>query len=200
MKQESRFAAFFHQYLSYIIPVMLFCGLGAVLWPIDQTPGIASLSTECRYNLKKVMNGIIVYSSDSDDTVPPYYSFDSTENHAAFVNAIMPYLKNRGAFLCPQEQLNIKNGEVVKRPEGLMGEMDYVHSNSLKSVIPKFVFGNRTLKLDAIKDQARTAYLRDPIRGEMSNPFHSPHGDGFAVVFLDGHVSGRFPLNFGEEY
>lgn len=183
-----------------IIPGLFIFGLGFILWPVEHRHRIAPPSAICRSNLKMLITGMLIYSSDSDDTVPPFFSFDSTEKQAAFVGAVMPYLKNRELFLCPQEQLNIKNGEVVKRPEGLPGEMDYVHSNSLKNVIPKFALGNRTFKLDAVKNQETTAYLRDPIRGEISNPFRSPHGDGFAVAFLDGHVNGRFPLNFREEY
>jgi hypothetical protein len=81
--------------------------------------------------------------------------------------------------------------------------MSYVHSLSLKGVIPNFASGNRVLKDDSSFNPAKAAYLRDPIRGygqgkgSKGDCYLSPHGASFIVTFCDSHAKTLTPI--GEE-
>jgi hypothetical protein len=193
MKSESRTAEFFHRYLSYIIPVVLLCGLGAALWPVnsDRPP---SHGASCLSNLKQLGTATAIYASDNDDAIPISYSFDGNESQTKYMEAIFPYTKNKDMFLCPQEQRNIKEKGATPTEEGIPGKMDYVHCLSLRGVIPNFSENKRYLNLSKLPDQSKVPYLRDPIRGygtakdNKDIGFLSPHGGGLVTVYLDMHA------------
>ena len=115
--------------------------------------------------------------------------------------ATMPYSKVKEIFLCPQEQISTKRKTVETTvQEGIAGKMDYVHCLSLRGVIPDFSSGKRLLKLTAVKNPESVPYMRDPIRGHgeakgvNGKAILSPHGSGFVVSFIDGHVKFRDPI------
>ncbi|MEI7987200.1 MAG: hypothetical protein WCI55_16375 [Armatimonadota bacterium] len=194
MKQESRTSEFFHRYLSYIIPIVLLCGLGALLIPVYPGGGSGSPGSSCISNLKQLGLATAMYASDNNDAIPINYSFDGVESQTKYMEAIFPYTKNKQILLCPQEQRNIIEMGTTPTEEGIPGTMDYVHCLSLRGVIPNFSENKRFLNLSKLSDQSKVPYLRDPIRGygtakdNQDNGFLSPHGGGFVTVYLDMHA------------
>ncbi len=163
-----------------------------VLWPFLQARYTGSPGTICLSNLKQVMTSISIYEADSDDCLPPYFSFDGTDKTKAFMAANHPYIKNDEMYNCPLEKENIQ----AQRPsapsnEGLPGKMDYAHCLSLMGEIPEFSAGKRVFKEAEVLDPSKTPYLRDVIRGydaKETQRFLSSHGPSFAEGFIDSHV------------
>lgn len=156
----------------------------------------------CMPNIKQISLSVLIYASDNNDTFPPYFTFDGPEKTQKFIDATMIYMKNGQMYLCNLDIDSKKTGI-----EGLPGKMSYVHSLFLKGVIPDFNKGSRALlpALISSADQAKTPYLRDPIRGFGTSPgkdgmpsvtgFLSPHGGGFTIGFLDTHAKFKRPID-----
>ena len=81
--------------------------------------------------------------------------------------------------------------------------MSYVNSLSLKGHIPDFSSGKRVFNTE--KDAVNiggTVVMRDPIRASMEkrdNGLHSPHEDGFRILYLDTHAQVVKRLDFNHE-
>lgn len=181
---------------------LVFVGVvAAVLYPVFATARLTGHRPLCISHLKQLGTTTIIYSSDSDDLLPPYYSFDSAAEHMKFYDATMPYCKNSDTYLCPDEELNKPKNDYVRSIEGIAGKFSYVHCLTLKGVIPKFSQRKRILSLVDIKYPEKVAYMRDPMRGfgsikESNNPgFLSQHGSAFNVMFLDSHVKATVPMD-----
>ena len=175
--------------------------LAAILLPV-YTGRPYSTRSNCLSNVKQLWTAVMIYSSDNNDVCPPYFTFDGPVKTQQFIDATLPYLKNAQMYLCLSDNDSKKSDS-----EGLPGKMSYIHSLFLKGVIPDFNKGSRVLvpALISSADQAKTPYLRDPIRGfgtslgKFGSPdvtgFLSPHGGGFNVGFIDGHAKFKRPID-----
>jgi prepilin-type processing-associated H-X9-DG protein len=152
--------------------------LCAVVWPVQAGHG-HSPTTECLSQIKQLMTGTLIYSSDNDDRFPPYYTFNGKENE--FKGATLPYIKNPDIYRCPR---------LKDDPESVHKVMLYSHSLSLKERIVDYDKGKRMLEI-SYKDgnAAKIPYLRDIfVNPQDTHDFRSPHGEGFSVTYLDGHA------------
>ena len=176
--------------------------LAGVLYPV-YTDGDNGRKRMCLSRLKQLSLASINYSADSDDTYPPYFTFDGHDSAQRFVDVTESYSKTKDAFMCPQDTDSIQENQ-----EGLLDKMTYVHSLALRGTIPDFPTGKRAFKQSDVKAPEAIAYVRDPIRGYglpkavNSQPpqdgkphFFSPHGERFTVGYLDGHVRARTPID-----
>lgn len=176
-----------------LLVVCIFAILAAILFPVYTGNG-HSPKTSCISNLKQLSLAVMIYTGDHDDSWPIDYSFDGPEKQTKFVDATLPYLKNKEIYLCPQEQRDIKDKGLTNGLEGISGTMDYVHCLSLRGLIPEFSTGKRVLVEKDVAEPAKTPYLRDPIRGYGTAKdnnvvgFLSPHGGGFVTAYFDSHV------------
>ena len=179
------------------IGVVLSIVLLIVLFPVYTDGRSMSPKSRCISNSKQVILSMIMYASDCDDLAPPDFTFDSAKNGERLMADLMPYCKQPEIFLCPQE-IKKKGGTINQ--EGIAGKIDYVHCLSLRGVIPDFSTGKRLLKLTSVKNPEVVPYMRDPIRGYGTSKgvsgkaILSPHGSGFVVSFIDGHVKFRDPI------
>lgn len=184
--------------LEYSIILLIAFILVAILLPGSHNHGPSCIS-----NVKQVTLGTIMYGSDNDDNMPPYFTFDGQEKAQNLLTALKPYVKSPNLFLCPKED---KKG--IPNQEGIPGKMSYVNCLSFRGYIPKFSTGNRLMNFALIEKPAETGLFRDPIRGfGMPNPdainkpedgkahFLSPHGTLFVIGYIDGHTKGRNPID-----
>jgi prepilin-type processing-associated H-X9-DG protein len=165
----------------------------AILFPIFATP-THGYRPSCLTHMKQTLLGAIMYQSDADDKLPPYFTFDGSEATKKYMTATMPYLKNEQIFLCPQDK-----GYPTKSEASPYEKMSYVHPLALKGNIPNFGKGNRTvIATEIIQSLETTTYLRDPVRfdpKEDNKQLRSPHGEKFNVGYLDGHAKAREHLS-----
>lgn len=186
-----------------IFGILVFVAVvAAVLYPVFATPKLTGHRSPCISHLKQLGTVTAIYAADSDDLLPPFYSFDSAAAHMKFYDATMPYCKNPYTYLCPDEEDNRPKDDYVRSIEGIAGKFSYVHCLTLKGVIPKFSQGKRILNSEGSgHDPEKIAYMRDPMRGFGSikgsnNPgFQSQHGSAFNVIFLDSHAKATIPMD-----
>jgi prepilin-type processing-associated H-X9-DG protein len=153
----------------------------AVLWPVT-THDHGSSHSACLSRIKQLTTGTIIYSSDNNDLVPPFYTFDNQEQ--SFINATRDYVKSQDAYWCP---------EVKVDPRADMKAMQYAHSASLQKEISDYKTGGRTLRISPVNaNAAKVFYLRDIIISsdddQGATKYQSPHGTRFSVCYLDGHA------------
>lgn len=169
----------------------------AILFPVFASPRMPHRNF-CLSHLKQSLLGAIMYQSDVDDKLPPYFTFDGKEATKKYMAATMPYLKNEDIYLCPQDKGYPTNIEASPYEK-----MSYVHPLALKGIIPNFGKGNRTvIATEVIQSLETTTYLRDPVRfdpKEDNKQLRSPHGEKFNVGYLDGHAKAREHLNINTD-
>ena len=179
---------------------LLVLGLCAtVLYPVFATAPTTGHPVRCISKLKQLATAVVIYQSDADDRLPPYFTFDGDIATKGFIASTLPYIKDKSRYLCPQDK-----GDTAKYQEGLPGKMSFVHCHSTKGIIPDFNKGNRTVKVDGdLLNLATTAYIRDPIRRskkEGNSEISSPHIDGFNISYLDTHVKLVKVLNINTDF
>ena len=139
-----------------------------------------------------------MYSSDADDRLPPYFTFEGEQATKKFISATNDYIKNEQIFICPKDK-----GYPDENLAGPYKKMSYVHPLALKGIIPDFHKGLRTITVDSsFPDPGTIVYLRDPIRHDPKvedNSIHSPHEEGFNVSYLDGHTKRIEHLNMNTD-
>lgn len=183
-----------------IFGLVIVTAIGLLLFPsLTQSPG-RSLMSACMSNNKQLALSTLIYSSDWDDAVPHYYTFDGKTE--SFITVTNPYNKRADLYLCYEEKKNGASSGTWQ--EGLWGKMDYVHNLSLRGNIPRYEVGKRVL-LTTCPNPEKIAYLRDPIRGfggdnkKTGVGFLSPHGLEFNTSYLDGHTKRVKPLGDSSE-
>ena len=177
--------------------------LAMVLYPIFAGTTICYIRYTCLSNLKQLGTAVAIYQSDADDNLPPFYTFDGKKTTEQFVAATMPYAKDEGVYKCYHDREGLSHSE-----EQTSTKMTFVHAIGMKTLIPSYRSGNRTLRVpDSIPNLGATLYMRDPIQGfgtstlpggESSEPgYLSLHGSGFCLLFLDSH--GKFKRNIVDQ-
>lgn len=181
MRVFSRDASAGRKVFEAFLAVLIIAFLAAILWPV-QLGGHGDKNNRqvhCLSQTKQLVTGTLIYTSDNDDHFPPYYTFDGKDTE--FKAATFPYTKNPDIYRCP----------------GLKGDRElaskvmlYSHCLSLKGQITEFDKGKRMLEVSYKDDKAaKIPFLRDIIvNPEDANDLHSPHGENFSVVYLDGHA------------
>ncbi|MBS1728645.1 MAG: hypothetical protein JST51_18155 [Armatimonadetes bacterium] len=167
--------------------------LSAALYPLPLKDG-RSTSSACLSNIKQITLAEFTYQSDFDDTMPPFFTFDSTDSQRKLYDCLYPYIRSKSAFLCPQNKENIKFNEGAPIIEGIPGLMSYVHCHSLQTIIPDYANGQRLLALSQVAEVAATPVFREGItsfgfaKNAKTATYLSPHGSSFVVGYFDGHA------------
>ena len=183
--------------VALLITVLGILSLFLLSFVVPTTDKESSKKTACLSNVKQISLSVTIYEADNNDYLPPYFTFEGESQSKGLMASLRPYLKNReNVFTCPADLVvmnQLKSGAAGVNP------MSYVNCLSLKKLIPHFADGNRSINVSKdIQSPALTGYLRDPVRGlgtvkdskgvEHQNAIMSPHEDGFAVAYFDGHV------------
>lgn len=178
--------------------------IAAVAIPVYVNDNRHSPVAGCLSHVKQVTLGQIMYASDHDEQLPPYFTFDSPSAAKSLVAVTLPYVKDPRNFLCDQDVNALKNGS-TQIDEGVQGTLSYVHSLALKGLIPTYSEHRPTLNPELVMNPETIALMRDPIRGYgtglnaqgalVDNVFLSPHQSRFVVSYLDGHVKSRNPID-----
>jgi hypothetical protein len=183
--------------IEYAILLFLILVVAAILFPAFVGGNVPSPRRACLSRVKQLTMATIVYSTDDNDSFPPFYTFDGARATQKFIDVTMDYTKFKDYYLCPKD-------DEPSRPnqEGIPRKMSYVHCLSLRGVIPEFSTGKRILNPNTVPNPAETTYLRDPIRGfgkssstnDHSLHFWSPHEATFVIGYVDGHAKFRTPI------
>jgi prepilin-type processing-associated H-X9-DG protein len=75
-----------------VLAVVLVGGAAAILFPVYSSARRAATSASCTSNLKQIATGLMMYSQDYNDQLPP---------SATWQAEVMPYIKSQQVFACP---------------------------------------------------------------------------------------------------
>jgi len=192
-----------HFGLELIVGLVMTAIIGIMLIIVFSRSGYRPIRSICLSRLKQLSTATLMYIDDNNDCFPPYFTFDGPGATQKLVDVTLVYTKNKDVYLCPlDDRMNQPN------QEGLADKMSYVHSLTLRGVIPEFSTGKRVLRQSDVESAATTPFLRDPIRGyglpesKNSQPpqdgkshFKSPHNFLFNLAYLDGHAKSKSTID-----
>ncbi len=192
-----------HFVLELIVGLVMTAIIGIMLILVFSRSGYRPNRSICLSRLKQLSTATLMYTDDNNDCYPPYFTFDGPETPQKLIDVTMDYTKNKDVYLCPLDDKTNQPNQ-----EGLADKMSYVHSLTLRGVIPEFSTGKRVLRQSDVEAAATTPFLRDPIRGyglpesKNSQPpqdgkshFKSPHNFLFNLSFLDGHAKSKSTID-----
>ena len=143
-------------------PLVLIFGLGAVLFPVFGQAREKARQMSCLSNLKQQGLGMLMYTQDFDETLPP--------KGAKWMDLMTPYIKNPQVFQCPAVQPAGYSYAMSPDPLG----------KKLKNIArPEDV----PLLFDATVSPTEGNALREPTQNLALRHRHTAN-----VTFLDGHA------------
>ncbi|MHB9035538.1 MAG: prepilin-type N-terminal cleavage/methylation domain-containing protein [Armatimonadota bacterium] len=94
--------------IELLVVIAIIAILAAILFPVFTKAKQAAIRTQCLSNCRQIGMGLTLYAQSSDDTFPPSYNLNIKDKRSAWgkkyqlwMDAIFPYVKNYGAFVCP---------------------------------------------------------------------------------------------------
>jgi len=190
---------FFTSYWS--IPIVLIVVIGCNMMAIyllnsmiHETPH----RNTCPSNLKQIALGIMMYSQDYDDKLPPAIFGGET---VGWVSGLQPYLRSYQIFQCPADQHEPPNDP------HLPGFTDYwMNQNAAKVDLYKLEGEPGKMILlgdgDGASPASTASYAINELPASWLQSSDSParrHVDGANYAFVDGHVKWLKPEDISQE-
>lgn len=98
--------------IELLVVIAIIAILAAILFPVFAQARDQARQTTCLSNLKQIGTGLMMYAQDHDETLPAWPFRGGTGGafsdrrwsvwgYSLWVDAVMPYVKNRAVFACP---------------------------------------------------------------------------------------------------
>ncbi len=98
--RKSRLISMFRKAFTLIellVVIAIIALLAAILFPVFSQAKAAAKASACLSNTKQLSLGVLMYSEDSDETLPP----DENDALVLWPDLIYPYVKNNQIRICP---------------------------------------------------------------------------------------------------
>jgi len=179
---------FFTSYWSIPVVLVVLTGLyGLIVYIFNPRSHETHPRNVCSSNLKQIALGMMMYSQDYDDKLPPMI-FGTQE--VGWANGLQPYLKSYQLFQCSSESHPAQNNP------HLPSFTDYWMNRNAASVDLNKIDGEPTKMIlmgdgdgGSLKSTASYAitHLPESWRTSANSPA-TRHNGGANYAFLDGHV------------
>ncbi len=175
--------------LEVLIVVVVIAVIAAFLFPtVNRAPHGYSYCSSCQSNLKQIGLGLLQYSQDYDERLPPARVSASV----GWADAIYPYVRSTQLFQCPSG-----NGKAES-------SSDYFYNRRLARVtMDKVNIASLTVMGGDGYDDAPTwsSWARFPADAveNTESPLHRHLGSA-NYLFTDGHVKTLKPANVSSTY
>ncbi|MBC8139590.1 MAG: DUF1559 domain-containing protein [Fibrella sp.] len=173
--------------IELLVVIAIIAILAAILFPVFSQAREKARATSCLSNLKQMGLGLIMYSQDFDEAMPPAwigYSEDPSKSvgfpgTARWQDVVQPYVKNTQIFTCPDSDTKfvpVPAGKIVNDIDPATGQ-PYVAENGGYAMnvsyfadlvahpptpVPDTAWaGNGSRTLADIPDPAGTVYVMD---------------------------------------
>ena len=99
--------------IELLVVIAIIAILAAILFPVFAQAREKARQTSCLSNTKQMGLGVMMYTQDYDETMPPaHYYNDPTQTSALDATGIhqwtgmtQPYVKNKGIYICPSDKI-----------------------------------------------------------------------------------------------
>lgn len=94
--------------IELLVVIAIIATLAAILFPVFAQAREKARETTCISNMRQVGLGVRMYVQDFDETWPIFHAYNTqpaadVDGHLGIEMEIMPYLKNRDVFRCPND-------------------------------------------------------------------------------------------------
>ena len=100
--------------IELLVVIAIIAILAAILFPVFARARGKARQTSCLSNMKQMATGFGMYTADHDGVTPPHWRYDGpgqfTSTQVFWMDAVMPYLKNRQILTCPSNRLEDHSG------------------------------------------------------------------------------------------
>src|SRR3569833_2740261 len=126
MRQSAPKAAF--TLIELLVVIAIISIIAAILFPVFAQAREKARQTMCTSNEKQLSLGVLMYTQDNDEFLPPIATPNNSE---LWPDLVKPYIKNDQVRVCPSD-----SGTSVMNSYGL-NEMPFVDLNDTATLAPK---------------------------------------------------------------
>lgn len=193
--------------IELLVVIAIIAILAAILFPAFARARENARRASCQSNLKQLGLGILQYTQDYDETMPPIYTCiggDCSNNYVYWQYLVQPYIKSVQVFVCPSDPApDPLSGNVASslNISYLGATVDNASSGEDPPFSYAFPYRQMTgpCKLATIEDPATSAAVVDAGVFETllgwtdtdlgaTSHISKRHFDGANFLFCDGHV------------
>jgi prepilin-type N-terminal cleavage/methylation domain-containing protein/prepilin-type processing-associated H-X9-DG protein len=194
--------------IELLVVIAIIAILAAILFPVFARAREKARQASCLSNIKQLSLGVMMYSQDYDETIPPaalWYNYPVTLNW--WEGMIYPYVKNQQLYVCPSaDQYGMWYPDMsvapFNPPNTCYNTCDWVMGQKLAryqqpaSTLLIFdgqvtceIWGAGATDLSA-EDQAWLVAAMGCSSGDGPSTWvnNKIHNDGFNASFMDGHA------------
>lgn len=196
--------------IELLVVIAIIAILAAILFPVFAQAKEAAKKSSCLSNKKQVAISTLLYSGDYDDVFPMSAYFqapvapDPRPRIFAIYDAVQPYLKNVGVFVCPTNapgidwparlnMLNLTNAGTFRYTSyipnlGVFGE-NFCTPLPLP-IVKKFtpVSSSTSMETPAETIMLFDGYMKQGVPLDYNNFMaQARHSDGVVINFVDSH-------------
>jgi prepilin-type N-terminal cleavage/methylation domain-containing protein/prepilin-type processing-associated H-X9-DG protein len=164
--------------IELLVVIAIIAILAAILFPVFARAREAARATQCKSNLKQIVNAAMMYSQDYDEVYVTSYTgylhngLTGTPRQHLWMGLILPYTKNIGIYQCPSA------GKYVEVDQGNPRFSSYGHQHNnlgwgLSATVPP--------SMADVKSPADTIYFSDAGRysGDWATFLANPDSELF---------------------
>ncbi len=176
--------------IELLVVVAIISVLAAILFPVFQSVRENARRTSCQSNEKQLALGILLYTQDFDETLPPTQAADNT----LWPDLINPYVKNAQLRVCPDDA-GAANSYGLNEV-AFVDFTDPVHPPA--QTLAAFQTSSDTVMLgevgtaDDLQIPRENAFKLTVPDGDLNDPADARpaarHTARVNVAFMDGHV------------
>lgn len=174
--------------IELLVVIAIIAILAAILFPVFARARENARRSSCLSNTKQLGLGVMQYSQDYDEKLPPSYDLSGDEARNWWGAMIQPYTKSSQLFYCPSDSKhNIGNADGFSR-----FNVSYGYNYNWLNATTDYTGGG--ISLAAIAKVSETVLLAD---SNDALPYvlypdggYAPlarHLEGINVAFADGH-------------
>ncbi len=193
--------------IELLVVIAIISLLAAVLFPVFAQAREKARQTTCLSNTRQIATAVLMYAQDSDEVLPPVaYEDAATGEDVNWLDLLLPYVKNRGVYLCPSDTAS-------KTVSYGMNEAAFVDleddPDDPPKTLPQFVTPSLTVMLgdvgtkndyrEPVPDVFKMVEPEDDLDDEDDARPAPRHTNRVNIAFMDGHVKawqlGQFYIN-----
>jgi prepilin-type N-terminal cleavage/methylation domain-containing protein/prepilin-type processing-associated H-X9-DG protein len=182
--------------LELLVVVAIIALLAAILFPAFSRARENARRSSCASNVKQLALGILQYTQDYDETLPPvaYPDPTDTEDQISWASMTAPYLKSEQIFKCPSDSKSDKYSyglnelAFVDWVDDTPDEAPAFKLSQFQNTTQTVMLGDIERAPDVDEDALKMVEPGDDLDDELDGLPLDRHMERVNLAFMDGHV------------